>query len=177
MEMTKKEQLAQSLAALVANGATIGKGLSFFEGSIPTSGVAYIESDTYPEVTTTEVDGTNRIGFRYATTGVVSQVSKSLLTGKHFALESGEHTLDKMACRTSGLNSTMYKTETIITNGKATVVMIPVKRLKLTFKPVEQDIYLPDAKDAWKKGSRKMSCTQKREKGTYALVDISVDEA
>ena len=175
--MTKKEQLAQSLAALVANGATIGKGLSFFEGSIPTSGVAYIEPETYPEVTTTEVDGTNRIGFRYATTGVVSQVSKSLLTGKHFALEMGDQPLDKMVCRSNGLNSTMYRTETIITNGKATVVMIPVKRLKLTFKPVEQDVFLPAAKDAWKSSSRKMSCTQKREKGTYALVDISVDEA
>ena len=175
--MSKKEQLTQSLASLVADGATIGKGLSFFEGSIPTSGVAFIESETYPEVTTTEVDGTNRIGFRYPTTGVVSQVSKSLLTGKHFALESGDQTLDKMVCRTNGLSSTMYRTETIITNGKATVVMIPVKRLKLTFKPTEQDVFLPAAQSAWNKSSRKMSCTQKRDKGTYALVDISVDEA
>jgi hypothetical protein len=177
MEMTKKEQLAQSLAALVANGATIGKGLSFFEGSIPTSGVAYIEPETYPDVTTTEVDGTNRIGFRYATTCVVSQVSKSLLTGKHFALESGEQTLDKMICRTNGLQSGMYRTETVITNGKATVVMIPVKRLKLTFKPADSDVYLPAAQGAWKASSRKMNCTQKRDKGTYALVDITVDEA
>lgn len=177
MEMTKKEQLAQSLAALVADGATIGKGLSFFEGSIPTSGVAYLEPETYPEPTTTEVDGTNRIGFRYATTGVLSQVSKSLLTGKHFALENGDQPLDKMVCRTNGLNSTMYRTETIITNGKATVVMIPIKRLKLTFKPTDKDVYLPAEQGAWKKDSRKMSCTQKRDKGTYALVDISVDEA
>ena len=177
MEMSKKEQLEKTLSSLVADGAIIGKGLSFFEGSIPTSGVAYIESETYPDVTTTEVDGKNRIGFRYPTTGVVSQVSKSLLTGKHFALESGDQTLDKMVCRTNGLQSSMYRTETIIANGKATVVMIPVKRLKLTFKPTDKDIYLPAAQGAWKKDSRKMSCTQKRDKGTYALVDISVDEA